>query len=86
MSRDGCQQASPTRIGPSRLSDDELRYWVGRVHRLPVVRVDRIVATRDALQRYCYDDQRVLATTIDRVIQDVGILCRREMSKGNPSG
>ncbi len=57
---------------------DEVARWVRAVHRLPVVRVETVVAVRDALRRHRYDNERVLTETIERLSDDVGILCRRE--------
>ena len=84
MSRNHGQQESFDRLTPRRLSEDEIRYWVRRVHRLPAVRVNHIVETRDALRRHRYDDQRVLEATVDRLVQEVDILSRGAFQDDSP--
>ena len=50
--------------------------WYGfdRVHRLSDVRMEKVMAVRDALLRNTYDDESKLETTIKRLQTDMGLL------------
>ncbi len=53
-----------------------LRHWHRLFRRLPAVRMDKVLATRDALRRRCYENEEALDTTVRRMSNDVGVLCR----------
>ncbi len=65
---------------PPDTGEEDVSRWVRAVHRLPVVRVEKVIAARDALRRHCYDNEQILAQTVERLSNDVGVLCRREWS------
>lgn len=65
---------------------EELRYWVERVHELPDVRMDEVIATRNALRRNCYPGKQVLEEAINRLSNEIGVLCRREFEENQGTG
>lgn len=60
----------------------DLQRWKRVLEGLPVVRVEKVVAVREALRNNRYDTEAILAETIARVGNDVGILCRRDLTDG----
>jgi len=57
--------------------DAVLAYWKKRIAELPDIRFDKVCRTRTLLERNSYDTDEVLETTIDRVVDDLGVLCRQ---------
>ncbi len=55
----------------------DLLRWKRLVQDLPQVRIDKVMATRDALRRNHYDEEQVIIETVVRLSNDVGILCRQ---------
>lgn len=45
----------------------ERDWWVRQVHQLPRVRVEKVVAVREALRLSRYDNEQILSETIERV-------------------
>ncbi len=54
----------------------KLEYWKRRLRELPDLRVEKVRRTRDALARQRYDREEVLDATVDRVGNELGVLCR----------
>jgi len=61
---------------------EDVSRWVQAVRRLPAVRVEKVVAVREALRRHGYDNEQIIAETVGRLSNDIGILCRGEWSLG----
>lgn len=59
-----------------------MQRWKRVVEGLPVVRVEKVVAVREALRNNRYDSEAILAETVARVENDLRILCRRELTDG----
>jgi hypothetical protein len=64
----------------------DLQRWKRILQELPVVRVEKVIAVREALRHARYDTEAILAETISRVGNDVGILSRRELTDEYGSG
>ena len=60
-------------IGPA------LEHWKQRLRELPEVRVDKVQSVRGALQQSKYEDEQVLESTVQRLSNDVGVLCRKDV-------
>ena len=63
-------------IGPT------LEQWKQRLRELPEVRVDKVQSVRGALQQSKYEDEQVLDSTVQRLSNDVGVLCRKDAFAG----
>lgn len=63
---------TPSKPIPSDASDRE--YWVERIHELPEVRIDKVRATREALENNAYETEQKLDDTVDRITADLGQL------------
>jgi hypothetical protein len=61
-------------IGPA------LEHWKQRLRELPDVRLDKVQSVRSALQQSSYESERVLESTVQRLSNDVGVLCRKDSS------
>ena len=57
-------ETTPTRPILDRAERDS---WVRQVHQLPNIRVEKVVAVREALRRNRYDNDQILSETIERV-------------------
>ncbi|UCC29997.1 MAG: hypothetical protein JSU86_17575 [Phycisphaerales bacterium] len=66
------------------LSED-LHRWMEMVRRLPAMRVEKVVAMRAALRSSSYDNEHIFEQTVARLGNDIGILCRRELTEGHCS-
>lgn len=64
----------------------DLQRWKRVLRELPAVRVEKVIAVREALRHACYDTEAILDETVSRVGNDVGILSRREPTDGYGSG
>ncbi len=83
--RDDDMLSQSARIGRHEASEErgvDLQRWKRVVEGLPVVRVEKVVAVREALRNNRYDSEAILAETVARVGNDLGILCRRELTDG----
>lgn len=73
----------PTKNGVRRLDLQtpqdraDLQRWRDLILRLPPVRMDRVLTTRDALKLGCYDEDGAFDVTIRRLGEELGVLCRR---------
>ena len=71
------QPPRPRGLHTARLSQQELSFWVQQVRRLPLARVPKIVAVREALREHRYDNEEILTATIDRLADEVALCgCR----------
>ena len=59
-------------IGPT------LEQWKQRLRELPEVRVDKVQSVRGALRQSSYESEQVLDSTVQRLSNDVGVLCRKD--------
>ena len=66
-------------IGPT------LEQWKQRLRELPEVRADKVQSVRGALQQSKYEDEQVLDSTVRRLSNDVGVLCRKD-AFADPAG
>ena len=64
-------------IGPA------LEHWKQRLHELPEMRLDKVQSVRGALQQSSYENEQVLDSTVRRLSNDVGVLCRKDSSAGS---
>ncbi len=64
----------------------DLQRWKRLLRELPVVRVEKVIAVREALRHARYDTEAILAETISRVGNEIGILSRRDPAEGYGSG
>lgn len=65
---------SPTPRGRSRKEQgrpEEWAYWLDRIRQLPMIRVEKVVAVREALRDRSYDSPTILDVTIDRLCADM---------------
>lgn len=56
-----------------------LEYWVKRTHELPEVRVDKVRATREALERNAYESDQILDDTIAKLNDELDLLLSRPL-------
>ena len=68
------------RSRPLAPDDAELERWHEIVLEAPDVRLDRVLATREALRRNRYDDKAILDYTVQCVGNDLGVMLRGEWS------
>ncbi len=61
----------------------DLDQWRQRLADLPDVRLQKVQSVRGAIERSCYENEQVLETTIHRLSNDVGILCRKDSGPGS---
>lgn len=59
------------RTSDSKPSSAELAYWKARVRLLPDVRLDKVMATRDAIKCACYENEGVVDEMIQRLTADL---------------
>ena len=59
-------------IGPT------LEQWKQRIRELPEVRLDKVQSVRGALRQSSYESEHVLDSTVQRLSNDVGVLCRKD--------
>ncbi|MFH1107616.1 MAG: hypothetical protein V1790_00240 [Planctomycetota bacterium] len=64
-------------IGPA------LEHWKQRLRELPEMRLDKVQSVRGALQQSTYESEQVLDSTVQRLSNDVGVLCRKDSSAGS---
>ena len=64
-------------IGPA------LEHWKQRLRELPEMRLDKVQSVRGALQQSSYESEQVLDSTVQRLSNDVGVLCRKDTSAGS---
>ena len=64
-----------------RLHED-MQPWRQMLQRLPDVRMDKVAATREAIRRNTYDDERILSETVARLSGDLEALCDQERADG----
>jgi hypothetical protein len=57
----------------SSLSDVELSHWKEKIHDIPDVRLDRVLATRQALQDDHYDSEQILEDLINKLSCEMDI-------------
>jgi len=57
----------------SRLSEVELSCWKEKLHYIPDVRLERVLATRQALQGNRYDSERILEELINKLSFEMDI-------------
>ncbi len=55
----------------------DLQRWRDLILRLPPVRMDRVLTTRDALKLGCYEEDGAMDVTILRLSEELGVLSRR---------
>ncbi len=55
----------------------DLQRWRDLILRLPSVRMDRVLTTRDALKLGCYEEDGALDVTILRLSEELGVLSRQ---------
>ena len=55
----------------------DLQRWRDLILRLPPVRMDRVLTTRDALKLGCYEEDGALDVTIRRLSEELGVLSRQ---------
>lgn len=53
--------------------DEQLRQWKWILQKLPPVRVEKITAIREALRHGSYENEHILAETVTRLSNDLGI-------------
>lgn len=63
--------------------DAEMERWHEIVRAAPDVRLDRVLATREALRNNRYDDPDILEYTVQCVGNDLGIMLRGEWVDGD---
>ena len=61
-------------IGPA------LEHWKQRLRELPEMRLDKVQSVRGALEQSSYESEQVLDSTVQRLSNDVGVLCRKDSS------
>lgn len=61
-------------IGPA------LSHWKQRLRELPEVRVEKVQSVRGAIQSGCYESDQMLESTVQRLSNEVGVLCRKDSS------
>ena len=64
-------------IGPA------LEHWKQRLRELPEMRLDKVQSVRGALEQSSYENEQVLDSTVQRLSNDVGVLCRKDSSAGS---
>jgi hypothetical protein len=47
------------------------------------MRLDKVQSVRGALQQNSYESEQVLDSTVQRLSNDVGVLCRKDSSAGS---
>lgn len=77
------QHVIDERARRARLSDAELERWKRILDQLPAARLEKVRATRSAMERECYDDEEVLNETASRLSAELGVLCREAAAKPN---
>ena len=77
------QQVIDERARRAGLSDAELERWKRILDQLPSARLEKVRATRSALERNRYDDEEVLNETASRLYAELGVLCREAAAKQN---
>lgn len=56
----------------TRLSEVELSHWKGKLQDIPGVRLDRVQATREALQGNRYESEQILDELINKLSFEMG--------------
>ena len=77
--------ARSTKTAPRPCSDSieaALAHWKQRLAELPEVRSDKVQSVRGAIQRSSYESEQLLESTVQRLSNDVGVLCRKDPSAG----
>ena len=64
-------------IGPA------LSHWKQRLRELPDVRVEKVQSVRGAILSSCYESDQVLESTLQRLSNEVGVLCRNDSPAGS---
>ena len=59
-----------------------LEHWKQRLRELPEMRLDKVQSVRGALEQSRYESEQVLESTVQRLSNDVGVLCRKDSSTG----
>jgi len=49
-------------------------YWVEKTHELPEIRMDKVRATREALEKNAYENEQMLDDTVTRMSEDLPLL------------
>ena len=57
--------------------------WKQRLRALPEVRVEKVQSARGAIRSSCYESEQVLEGTLQKLSNEVGVLCRKESSAGS---
>lgn len=60
-----------------------LSHWKQRLRELPEVRVEKVQSARGAIRSSCYESEQVLESTVQQLINEVGVLCRKDSSAGS---
>lgn len=77
------QRSKSNRSRPFAPDDAEMERWHEIVRSAPDVRLDRVLATREALRNNRYDDAAILDYTVQCVGNDLGIMLRGEWVDGD---
>jgi hypothetical protein len=64
----------------------EFERWRELVRATPDVRIDRVLATRDALRENRYDDADIFNYTVQCVGNELGVMCRGEWADPGTAG
>ena len=65
-----------TQRNSCEMSDADLSHWHEILKSMPDIRLDRVLATRDALKFNRYDDENILDETVNRLQDEFDSLCR----------
>ena len=65
-------------IADVRLMNDNQDRWRRLIDAMPEIRTEKVRKVRDALRQCVYDDEAVLDETVDRIGEEMGVLCRSD--------
>ena len=68
--------ATKTQRNSWSLSEADISRWQDILRNMPDIRLDRVLATRDALKFNRYDDEHILDETVNRLQDEFVSLCR----------
>lgn len=52
--------------------------WKYLIDTMPEIRAEKVRRVREALRKYTYEGEEVLDETVDRIGNEIGVLCRSD--------
>jgi hypothetical protein len=81
----GSKEPFAHRRRPPAADDAALLAELGSLHRhvsgLPDLRIEKVFEARRAVRNGLYDSQNLIESLLDRMANDIGVLCRRDSGK-----